>query len=58
MKCGGCESNVITHLNNLDGIIKVDASSKESKVDVTFDSAKTNLDAILQAIKTAGYMVN
>ncbi len=57
MKCGGCESNVSSQLNNIEGILTVEASSKENKVDVTFDSSKTNVAAISQAITKAGYSV-
>lgn len=57
MKCGGCESNVSTRLNNIEGVISVAASSKENKVDVTFEPSKTSIDAISQAITEAGYTV-
>ncbi|KAF3978369.1 MAG: heavy-metal-associated domain-containing protein [Methylococcales symbiont of Iophon sp. n. MRB-2018] len=58
LKCAGCESNVSTQLNNIEGVITVNASTKESKVEVTFDSSKTNSAAISQAISDAGYVVD
>jgi len=57
MKCGGCESNVKTKLNTIDGIISVEAMSKEKKVDIEFDADKTNVEAISQAIADAGFVV-
>ena len=57
MKCGGCESNVTTKLNTIDGVISVEASSKENKVDVEFDTSITNVETISQAITDAGYVV-
>ncbi len=57
MKCGGCESNVKTKLAEIDGVISVEAMNKENKVDVEFDSAKTNVEAISQAITDAGFVV-
>ena len=57
MKCGGCESNVITKLNTVDGVISVVASSKENKVDVEFDADKTSVEAISIAVTDAGFVV-
>ena len=57
MKCGGCESNVKSKLNSIDGVITVVATSKEKKVDVEYDANRTNLKAISQAISDAGYVV-
>lgn len=57
MKCGGCETNVITKLGTLDGVLSVDAKSKENKVDVEFDAKKTNIEAISLAITEAGFIV-
>jgi copper chaperone len=58
MKCGGCESNVKDKLNAMDGIVSVEASSKENKVDVEFDSGATNVEAISKVITDAGFVVN
>jgi copper chaperone CopZ len=57
MKCGGCESNVKTKLGTIEGVLSVEAMSKENKVDVEFDAEKTNVEAISQAITEAGFIV-
>jgi len=58
MKCGGCESNVTTKLNTIDGVTSVNAMSKENKVEVEFDAEKTNRGEISQAITDAGFVVD
>ena len=57
MKCGGCETNVKARLNAIEGVLAVNASSKEKKVNVEFDAEKTDLDAIRAAIVEAGFTV-
>jgi copper chaperone len=57
MKCGGCEANVKTKLGAVDGVLSVTASSKEKKVGVDYDAAKTDLEAIKAAIVDAGFSV-
>lgn len=57
MKCGGCENNVITKLKTVDGIKSASASSKEKEVKVEFDTIKTSLKAIVNAITDVGYTV-
>ena len=57
MKCGGCESNVKTKLNAIDGVLSVEAASKENKVDIEFDAEKTNADVLIKAITEAGFVV-
>ena len=57
MKCGGCESNVKNKLGAIDGVLSVTASSKEKKVGVDYDAAKTDLAAIKTAIAEAGFTV-
>jgi len=57
MKCGGCESNVKKKLDEIDGVISVEAMNKENKVDVEFDADKTNVDVISKAITDAGFVV-
>lgn len=57
MKCGGCEANVKAKLNSVDGVLKVDASSKDKKVTVEFDRNRTDLEAIKAAIAEAGFTV-
>jgi copper chaperone len=57
MKCGGCETNVTAKLNAVDGVLTVQASSKDKTVSVEFDSEKTSLAAITNVIQAAGYLV-
>jgi copper chaperone len=57
MKCGGCETNVKSKVGAVEGVLSVAASSKEKKVGVTYDSAKTNLASIKTAITEAGFTV-
>lgn len=57
MKCGGCEANVKNKLGSMDGVLKVEASSKDNVVDVAFDASKTTLEAIKAAIVEVGYTV-
>ncbi len=55
MKCGGCESNVSAKLKSIDGILSINASSKDNEVNVEFDTEKTSLDIIKDAISEAGF---
>ena len=57
MKCGGCEANVTGKLKAIDGVLSVNASSKDKEVNVEFDVGKTTLDAITDAIVDAGFTV-
>ena len=57
MKCGGCESNITDKLLSLDGVVSVSASHKDDEVEVEFDSAKTDVDSIIDAITEAGFTV-
>lgn len=57
MKCGGCEANVMSKLQTIDGVLSVNASSKNKEVNVQFDAGKTSLDAIVEAITEAGFNV-
>jgi copper chaperone CopZ len=57
MKCGGCESNVVGKLQQLDGVVTVQASHKDNQVSVEFDSEKTDVDALTAVISAAGFVV-
>jgi len=57
MKCGGCEANVTSKLEAIDGVLSVHASSKDKEVNVEFDAEKTSLDAIAKAVTDAGFTV-
>lgn len=57
MKCGGCEANVTSKLKAIDGVLSVNASSKNKEVEVEFDAGKTSLEVITNAIIDAGFTV-
>jgi len=57
MKCGGCETNVTGKLKAIDGVLSVNASSKDKEVNVEFDAEKTSLDVITSTINDAGFTV-
>ena len=57
MKCGGCEANVTTKLQALEGVVSVQANHKEDSVSVEFDASKIGQQAIVDAVIEAGYKV-
>jgi copper chaperone len=57
MKCGGCEANITSKLQAIDGVLSVNASSQNKAVNVEFDVEKTSLDVITDAIIDAGFSV-
>lgn len=58
MHCTGCENTIKGNIKEINGVKTVDASFKENKAVVSFDSTKTNEKAILAAIEEAGYKVD
>lgn len=57
MKCGGCETNVKTKLEALDGVSSVVANHKEKTVELEFDPEKIDEDDIIDVINDAGFKV-
>ncbi len=57
MKCGGCETTIKNTVQALDGVLLVNASSKNDQVDVEFDDSKASLDDIKTSITNAGFNV-
>lgn len=55
MKCDGCEKGVQAAADAVSGVLSSTASAKDGSVEVEFDEAKTNLDAIKQAVQAKGY---
>jgi copper chaperone CopZ len=53
--CGMCKTTIEKAVNNLDGISKAEWDRLRKKIDVSFDTSKTNLDAIHKAIANSGY---
>ena len=58
MKCGGCENNVKEKLQAIDGVSAVNASFKDKRVTVEFDSAKIDVDDLIDVIIDAGFAVD
>jgi copper ion binding protein len=58
MHCTGCENTIKSSVTELQGIAQVEASFKDNKALVSYDSTKTNDIAILKAIEDAGYKVD
>jgi copper chaperone len=57
MKCGGCEKTVQEAAQEVPGVMSATASHKAASVEVEYDDAKTNPDAIRKAISGKGYPV-
>lgn len=53
--CEGCEERVEHALKSLDGVGQVRAKASNQRVEVLFDGAKLDADAIAQRIAKAGY---
>lgn len=57
MTCDHCEASIITGVNLLAGIDSISANHEDSTAFVRFDSTKTNLKEITEAIAQRGYVV-
>lgn len=57
MTCTGCENTIKSKVKKVDGVKDVIADFKSNVVKASFDPAKTNQDAIKEAITSAGYKV-
>ncbi len=57
MTCTGCENTIKSKVKKVDGVKEVMADFKTSVVKASYDPAKTNPDAIKEAITSAGYKV-
>jgi copper chaperone CopZ len=55
MMCAGCEGNLRTALNKLNGIYKVDVKMADKRVVVAFDKSKVTSESIAKAIVDAGF---
>ena len=53
--CGMCKKTIETAVNAVDGVESSNWDVDKKKIDVTFDGAKTNENAIHKAIADAGY---
>lgn len=57
MTCSACEEHVKHAVNELNGIVNVDASFEKAKAEVKFDNTKTSKEDIIKAIDATGYKV-
>lgn len=57
MHCKSCEIILKEELEELDGIIDVQASHKKNEVFVKFDKTKINEEIIKKTIKKEGYEI-
>lgn len=58
MTCTGCENTIKKKVKKVDGVKDVIADFKTNTVKASFDPAKTNPEAIKEAITSAGYKVD
>lgn len=57
MTCDNCETSIQTGVRELPGVDSISANYEDSTAYVRFDSTKTNLAAISEAIAKRGYTV-
>jgi copper chaperone len=55
MTCAGCVNSVTRVLAALPGVSQADVSLTKARAKVTYDPAKTGVEAMKQAIERAGY---
>ena len=55
MTCVTCPITVKYALNKVDGVIKTEVTFKTKSAVVSYDDAKTNVDALIKATTNAGY---
>lgn len=55
MTCGGCVKSVATVLEKLEGVNKADVDLDSAYAQVTFDPAKVQTAALLEAVEDAGF---
>lgn len=55
MTCAACPITVKRALNKVEGVARIEVSFEKREAVVTFDNAKTKVEALLDATKNAGY---
>ena len=55
MSCGHCKASATNAISAVDGVSAVEVSLENKQATVSYDSEKTNEDAIKAAIVEAGY---
>jgi copper chaperone len=57
ISCGHCKSSIEGAVSPMEGVAKAEVSISDRTVDVNYDPAKVELDAIVAAIDEQGYEV-
>ncbi len=55
MTCAACPITIKKALSKIEGVEKIEVTFEKKEVAVTFDDAKTKVEALLEATKNAGY---
>lgn len=55
MTCSGCVNSVTKALKGVDGVQEAKVDLQGQKATVTYDEAKTSVQALKQAVEDAGY---
>ena len=55
MNCGGCVKNVTGILQGVDGVASAAVSLEDKNATVSFDPAKTNSAALVEAVEDGGF---
>ena len=55
MKCATCPITIKKALNKVEGVENIEVNLEKKEALVTFDDAKTTVEALLEATKNAGY---
>ena len=55
MKCAACPITVKKALKKVEGVENIEVNLEKKEALVTFDDAKTTVEALLEATKNAGY---
>ncbi|WP_416192671.1 heavy-metal-associated domain-containing protein [Neisseria sp. CCUG12390] len=55
MTCGGCVKSVTRILESTDGVAKAEVSLENKNAVIEFDAAKTDVDALIEAVEDGGF---
>ncbi len=55
MTCEACPITIKKALNKVEGVEKIEINLEKKEALITFDDAKTTVEALLEATKNAGY---
>ena len=55
MTCAACPITIKKALNKVEGVENIEVNLEKKEALITFDDAKTTVEALLEATKNAGY---